>query len=126
MALVSCSGSVYELWLTLDLRHVHLLGWLSLNGVQSEITDDVEDSLHVTRTTLIGILAFCGSVGTLKLETFTTNSHHGTVDFPEAITNVDDLVGIGQDFVLAVGCEILRISISTGTVSRVACDILGR
>jgi hypothetical protein len=77
-------------------------------------------------STLIGIFTLRGCIGTLELEVLSTNLHHLTIDFPETIANINDLVGIGEDFVLVLGCEILRVSISIGALSIVACGILYR
>ena len=87
--------------LTLHISSKQLLVGLC-NLLQSEVSDDVEDLLDICSTSLIGILAFCGRIGTLEHEVFTTDVDFLEINLPKTVTNILDLVGVGDDL---IGCR---------------------
>lgn len=44
-----------------------------------------------------------------RTKIFSALRYHPAVDFPQAISDVEDLEGIGYDFILVICCDVLHL-----------------
>jgi hypothetical protein len=88
----------------LNIQHTLEIGAISLLGdtfhlVVSELVGKVEHLLVDRVAALFSIFALCRGVGTFEGKLLSTFGYDLAIYFPEAISSVDDLVGIGNDFI---------------------------
>lgn len=86
--------------------------------VQLKRVDHVNDLLDFLTAAVVRIFSFGRWIGTLKLEVFTTFSDHSAIDLPQTITDIYDLVNIGDDLITAddilVDCKNNAKDLETG------------